>query len=150
MPPMTTLTLPPELHLRIELERRIDASLEDVFEALLEQLGPENQGPDGSKLQLRIEPRPGGRWFRDLGSDEGHLWGHVQSIKRPVLLEMTGPLFMSSPVCNNVIYRLTEDGGQTILRMVHTAFGLVPQDAREGVDQGWNELMDRIAAAAKN
>ena len=147
---MTITTLPPELQLRIEVERRIEASPEDVFEALLEQLGPANESPDGVKLDLAIEPRPGGRWFRDLGGEQGHLWGHVQSIKRPALLEMTGPLFMSSPVCNNVIYRIAEEDGQSVLRMVHTAFGLVPEDIRGRIHEGWDKTMDRIAAAATN
>ena len=48
---------------------------------------------------MTLEPRPGGRWFRDLGDDNGHFWGHVQAIKRPTLLEITGPLFMSSRSC---------------------------------------------------
>ena len=53
---------------------------------------------------------PGGRWYRDLGGDNGHLWGFVQSIKRPVLLEIWGPLFMSTAATSNMQYRLTEVG----------------------------------------
>ena len=34
-----------------------------------------------------------------IWADNGHFWGHVQAIKRPTLLEITGPLFMSSPSC---------------------------------------------------
>ena len=48
---------------------------------------------------MKLEPWPGGRWFRDLGNDNGHFWGLVQAIKRPTLLEITGPLFMSAPSC---------------------------------------------------
>lgn len=147
---MTTMAIPAELHFRIELERRVDASLDDVFEALLAQMGPEAEAPDGSRMQLTLEARPGGRWFRDLGNDEGHLWGHVQSIKRPVLLELTGPLFMSSAVCNNVIYRLTEEADQTVLCMVHTAFGVIPEDAHEGMTEGWNRWMDAVSGSATN
>ena len=75
---------------------------------------------------MRLEPRPGGRWYRDLGDENGHLWGHVKAIKPPTLVELVGPLFMSQPVCNNVQYRLDEAGGVTTLRLVHSAFGLLP------------------------
>jgi hypothetical protein len=40
-------------------------------------------------LPMTIEPRPGGRWFRDLGGDNGHFWGHVQAISAP-LMEIQG------------------------------------------------------------
>ena len=36
-------------------------------------------------------------WYRDLGNDAGHLWGHVQVIKPPTWLELCGPMFMSYP-----------------------------------------------------
>ena len=57
-----------------------------------------------------LEPRPGGRWYRDLGGDNGHLWGFVQSIKRPSLLEIWGPLFVSTGATSHPIFRLSESG----------------------------------------
>ena len=86
------------LTLNITQEIHVGASLEATFDALLEQMGPGNETPEGMPLPMTIEPRPGGRWFRDLGGDNGHFWGHVQAIKRPTLLEITGPLFLSLPV----------------------------------------------------
>ena len=85
----------------IKEEIRVRASLERTFESLLAEMGARNQSPDGKPLPMVIEPRPGGRWFRDLGDNNGHFWGLVQAIKRPTLLEITGPLFMSSPVVSN-------------------------------------------------
>ena len=49
-------------------------------------------------MPMMLEAWPGGRWFRDLGNGNGHLWGHVQAIKAPTLLEITGPLMMSFAV----------------------------------------------------
>jgi hypothetical protein len=49
-------------------------------------------------MPMKIEPWPGGRWYRDLGDNDGHLWRHVQAIKQPTLLEIYGPLMMSYPV----------------------------------------------------
>ena len=134
-----------ELEFRIELERRIDASVEDVFEALIEQLGPEAVTPEGRTLSMKIEPFPGGRWWRDLGSGNGHFWAHVQAIKRPTLLELSGPLFISRAVSNNLQYRLEAQGEGTLLRFVHEGLGLIPDEVREGMSEGWGDQLDRIA-----
>src|SRR5262252_5260226 len=94
------------LTLNITQEIHVDAPLDVTFDALLEQLGPAADRPDGAKMPMKIEAWPGGRWYRDLGGDDGHFWGHVQAIKRPTLLEITGPLFASYPFLSNLQYRL--------------------------------------------
>src|SRR5262244_4027383 len=83
--------------LEVTREEKIAAPIEVVFETLLEQLGPLNETRPGSPLPMKLEPWPGGRWYRDLGNNTGHFWGHVQVIKPPALLEISGPLFMSYP-----------------------------------------------------
>ena len=86
---------------------------------------------------MTIEPWPGGRWFRDLGDNNGHFWGVVQAIKRPTLLEITGPLFMSAPVMSNLQYRLTPVDGGTLITL--SAFrtriraGRLPQGSVDGL-----------------
>jgi uncharacterized protein YndB with AHSA1/START domain len=146
-----TLTAPTldSLTLNITQEVLVRATLDATFDALLEQMGPANETPDGTPLPMRIEARPGGRWFRDLGEDNGHFWGHVQAIKRPTLLEITGPLFISSPVVSNVQYRLKEVGGGTLITFRHSAFGFVPDDYREGLSRGWTPLLERIRKQAE-
>ena len=74
----------------------MQASIETTFASLVTQLGRQNETPDGKPMPMILETKPGGRWYRDLGGDNGHLWGFVQSIKRPSLLEIWGPLFMST------------------------------------------------------
>jgi uncharacterized protein YndB with AHSA1/START domain len=96
-----------------------------------------------------LEARPGGRWFRDLGSDDGHFWGHVQAIRRPTLLEITGPLFMSYPVVSNVQYRLKEVEGGTLIAFRHAALGFVPDDFRQGMSHGWTALFERVRRQAE-
>jgi uncharacterized protein YndB with AHSA1/START domain len=137
-----------KLTLNLTKEIHVKASLENTFEALLEQIGPENETPE-KKMPMTIEPWPGGRWFRDLGGNNGHYWATVQAIKRPELLELYGPLFMSFPVINNMQYRLkrVEDG--TIITFRHTAFGFIPDEVRDGVAHGWQNLWDRIQHAAE-
>lgn len=136
------------LSLIITQEIHVEASLETTFEALLEQVGPENESERG-KMPMKIEAWPGGRWYRDLGDDNGHLWGHVQAIKRPTLLEITGPLFMSYGVVSNVQYRLSEENGETVIRFHHRAFGLIQDEHRRGVTPGWTNVNQRIKERAE-
>ncbi len=96
-----------------------------------------------------LEPRPGGRWFRDLGGDNGHLWGFVQSIKRPVLLEIWGPLFMSTAATSNLMYRLTEVEGGSLITFTHTVVGPFPEDHRPQLGTGWAALHARVRKAAE-
>jgi uncharacterized protein YndB with AHSA1/START domain len=137
------------LTLHITEEIHVRASLDATFDALLEQMGPANETPEGTPLPMSIELRPGGRWFRDLGNDNGHFWGHVQAIKRPTLLEITGPLFMSYPVVSNVQYRLKEVEGGTLITFRHSALGFVPDDFRQGLSRGWKPLLERVRRSAE-
>jgi uncharacterized protein YndB with AHSA1/START domain len=138
-----------QLSLNIAEEFHVRASLEATFDALLVQMGPANETPEGMPLPMVLEARPGGRWFRDLGNDNGHFWGHVQSIKRPTLLEITGPLFMSYPVVSNVQYRLKEVEGGTLIAFRHAALGFVPDDVRNGTSRGWTALFERVRRHAE-
>jgi hypothetical protein len=137
------------LTLNITHDIHVRASLDATFAALLEQMGPANETPDGKPLPLTIEPWPGGRWFRDLAEDNGHFWGHVQAIKRPTLLEITGPLFMSAPVVSNVQYRLKEVDGGTLITFRHSAFGFVPDEFRAGLAAGWLPMLERVRSQAE-
>jgi uncharacterized protein YndB with AHSA1/START domain len=110
--------------------------------------------PDGKPFPMTIEPWVGGRWFRDLGEaggyKYGHLWGHVQVIKAPTLLELAGPMPMSFPAMNHVQYRLTAEGRSTRLSVVHRAMGLIPQDFRDGMPEGWAHGLRRVKQIAES
>jgi uncharacterized protein YndB with AHSA1/START domain len=137
------------LTLNIVQEIHVKASLEITFEALLEQLGPGNEVMNGTAMPMKLEAWPGGRWYRDLGDGNGHFWANVQSIKRPTLLEFTGPMFMSYPVSSNVQYRLSETDGGTLIKFHHKAFGLIQDDHRKGVTGGWGTINERVRKAAE-
>lgn len=81
--------------LRVIRTETISASPDIVWEALLHQVGPGAEFEPDKPMNMVLEARPGGRWYRDLGGDAGHLWGHVQVIKPGKLLELCGPMFMS-------------------------------------------------------
>ena len=137
------------LTLNIHQEIHVRASLEVTFAALLEQLGPANDTPDHGSMPMKLEDWPGGRWFRDLGNGNGHFWGQVQAIKRPTLLEISGPLFMSYPVVSNVQYRLSEEPGGTLIKFHHTALGLIQDEHRAGVGKGWTHINGRVRERAE-
>jgi hypothetical protein len=127
----------------------IRAPLDLAFESLLEELGPESEIPGGQPMPMVLEAWPGGRWFRDLGNKTGHLWGHVQVIKPPTLIEITGPLFMSYPCANHIQYRLAAEGMSTRLKFVHRAFGEIDPEHRKGINQGWQYGLERVRQIAE-
>jgi len=139
-----------DLTLLVEQEIHVHASLEDTFAALLEQLGHGNEVGDGRAMPMVLEAWPGGRWYRDLGADNGHFWAHVQAIKRPTLLEFSGPLFASYPFVSNVQYRLKEVDGGTVISFRHSALGFIQDDHRGGVSKGWASMLERTRTAAES
>ncbi len=133
-----------DLTLDIVRETRVRAAIEDTFQALLEELGPFNRGMGDAPMPMVLEARPGGRWYRDLGDDNGHCWGLVQAIRRPTLLEVSGPLMMSFAVACNVQYRLRAEGDETVLTLRHTALGLFPDGYRDALAVGWQKIEQRL------
>lgn len=146
---MTMMPSQVEAGLHVEKTIDIDAPLQVTFDAMLDELGPEGQAPDGKPMPMVLEAWPGGRWYRDLGDNAGHFWGHVQVIKPPTLLEITGPLFMSYAAISHVRYRLAEHNGGTRLTLTHRAIGDIDPDHRAGVGTGWGHYLGRIKTLAE-
>jgi Activator of Hsp90 ATPase homolog 1-like protein len=138
-----------KMTLSIKEEIHVQAPLDVTFASLLEQLGPFNETMEGQSMNMKIEPWPGGRWYRDLGDGNGHFWGNVQAIKRPTLLEISGPLFMSYPVVSNVQYRLSEVAGGTLIKFHHSALGLIEDQHRENVAKGWGHMNANLRKRAE-
>jgi uncharacterized protein YndB with AHSA1/START domain len=135
----------------VEIKKAIDiaAPIEIAFAAMLDELGPEAQIMDGTAMPFKLEAWPGGRWYRDLGDNAGHLWGHVQVIKPPTLLEICGPLMMSYPAANHLQYRFTAQGTGTRLSFVHRGMGSITAQHREGMPEGWGHWIDKIRRRAE-
>lgn len=144
-----TTTAPAVQTFEIKREEIIVAPIDIVWETLLEQLGPEQEVQPGKPMPMVLEAWPGGRWFRDLGDNRGHFWGHVQVIKPPSLLEITGPMFMSYAAASHVQYRLVDEGAATRLKLTHAAIGFIPDEHKKGVHEGWGEINQKIRAAAE-
>ncbi len=148
--PATTSTVN-DLTLTIHEEIHVDAPPDVTFAAILEQLGPKNTGEEDRPMPMKLEAWPGGRWFRDLGDNNGHLWGHVQAIKRPTLLEITGPLFMSFAAVSNVQYRLKPEAGGTLITLNHSLLGIIPDDLRAAFAEMpiWQSTMEKVKQSAE-
>jgi hypothetical protein len=84
-----------------------------------------------------------------LGKNAGHLWGYVQVIKPPTLLEICGPLMMSYPAQNHLQYRFTVQGSGTRLTFVHRSMGLISPEHRDGMPKGWGHWLERIRLHAE-
>jgi len=99
---ISTVTRIEDLTLGITEEIHVRASLDDTFAALLEQLGPHNEGPERGPMPMKLEAWPGGRWYRDLGATTATSgeWCRPSSGRR---CSKSRPLFMSYPpsrTCN--------------------------------------------------
>lgn len=138
-----------EFTLDVSQTLHIAAAPGDAYKALVLQLSSENATGDNQPMPMVLEEWPGGRWFRDLGAGQGHLWGFVQVIKPPTLIEIHGPLFMSYAVAGHVQCRLTQVAGGCEVSIRHRAFGRVEPNHREGLTNGWAFLLDRVKAAAE-
>jgi hypothetical protein len=135
--------------LHIVKETRVAAPLDITFEALIAEMTDESQIPDGTPMPMKLEQWPGGRWYRDLGSNAGHFWGNVQVIKPPTLIEICGPMFMSYAAASHLQYRLVAEGDETLIKLTHRAIGTIPQAHREGVNEGWQYKLNRVKELAE-
>jgi len=133
-----------DMTLDVEQHIEVKGSIENVFKSVLKRLGEGNMRADGEPMDMQLEEWAGGRWFRDRGQGIQHLWGHVQVIKPPVLLEVSGPMFMSYPALNHLEVKLEETGDGTKVTLRHRAVGMIYPQHREGVTHGWQALLDAI------
>ena len=125
----------------------VHASIEQTFKSLIAQIGRLTRRATAPRCRWSSST-PGGRWYRDLGGDDGHLWGFVQSIKRPTLLEIWGPLFMSTGATSNMMYRLSETPEGTLIKFRHTVVGPFPEENRPSAS-GWSAMHARVRKAAE-
>lgn len=142
-----------DLTLDIEQSTEVKADIGDVFKGVLYRLGAGNAAPDGTSLNMVLEEWAGGRWFRDRGQGIQHLWGHLQVIKPPVLIELSGPMFMSYPALNHLEFKLDQVAGGTKVSLRHRAIGMIDPEHRENIGTGWQHLFEALqndfAQAAK-
>ena len=138
-----------EMTLDVFQSIEINAAIGDAYKGLIRRLTEESSTPDNKPMPMVLEEWPGGRWFRDLGNGQGHLWGLVQVIKPPTLLEITGPMFMSYAVAGHLQIRLTQISGGTELSIHHQVLGFIDDDHREGLIHGWKYFLETTKKIAE-
>ncbi len=138
-----------DLTLDVEQHIEIKAPPERVFPALLHSFGKGSTRPGGESMQLDLEAKPGGRWYRDRGNGIGHLWGFVQVIKPPELLELSGPMFMSYPALNHLEAKVEKTSGGSKVTIRHRAIGMIDPEHRKGVSTGWNHQLEQLKKACE-
>ena len=142
-----------DLTLDVEQSVEMNADIGDVFKRVLYRFGEGNKDPNDNPLNMVLEEWAGGRWFRDRGEGVQHLWGHVQVIKPPTLIELSGPLFMSYPAINHVEIKLDKVSAGTRVTLRHRAIGMIEPAHREGITTGWSAMLNAVKndfdAAAK-
>jgi hypothetical protein len=84
-----------------------------------------------------------------LGNGAGHLWGHVQVYKPPTLLEICGPMFMSYPVASHLQLRVAEIPGGSRVTLTHRILGVMEEEHKVGVHEGWAEFLRGVQSLAK-
>jgi len=138
-----------DLTLDLLQEIEIKAPTNVVFESLVKRLTGKSVTKDEHALPMVLEAWPGGRWFRDLGDGKGHLWGFVQVIKPPTLLEIHGPMFMSYAAAGHIQFRLAETDEGTKLTMRHRVLGMIDPEHRKGVHTGWEQMLQGVKGLAE-
>ena len=138
-----------QLTLDLTQSIEINSPVEAAFEALVFRLSSGSATPDNTPMPMVLEQWPGGRWYRDLGADQGHLWGFVQVYKPPTLIEVQGPMFMSYAVSGHIQLRLTETDKGCELSLRHRAVGLIEEAHREGVVPGWRAFIEGVKRKAE-
>ena len=136
------------LTLDIAQSIEINTDLEHAYLALIRRLTVENSTADNQAMPMVLEEWPGGRWFRDLHNQQGHLWGFVQVIKPPTLIEIHGPMFMSYAVASHIQFRLTPQSGSVELSLRHRILGAVEDNHRAGIQQGWGYMLKGVQELA--
>jgi len=137
---------------QVELEIRIAARPERVWQALVEEIGrwwPRDfyAGPDPRGFLL--EPRLGGRMYEDWGNGAGAIWYLVTEIDPPRTLGLTGqmPAAFGGPATSLLRLVLRPEGEETVLELTDSEFRRPTEKAHASLEEGWRELFEKAFKA---
>jgi uncharacterized protein YndB with AHSA1/START domain len=130
----------------VELEISIEASIERVWRALVQETGHwwrRDFFTDPNAQNFIIEPQLGGKMFEDWGNGEGLVWATVVGIKAPVMLELAG---VSSPAWGGPnthfhSFKLETRGSATVLRFTDAMHGRADDALAASLSEGWDLLL---------
>lgn len=129
---------------KIEQEINIKAPQEEVFHALTtnaENWWEFRLAPEGEASTFTFDPVPGGQFIEKWGDNQGAVWGNVYYVNAPEEIRIHGHLGMQGAVNSSYTYRLEEKDGATVLRLSHTASGIIEEEWEEKHAEGWKYLL---------
>lgn len=143
-----------ETNTEIELETRIAASPETVWQALTENAGewwpPEFYiGGEEGKRSYHLEAFPGGRVYEEWDDGGGLLWGQVCNAVPAQLLQVIGYTFpeWGGPSIMFGTWKLTATDDGCILHFTEHTLGRTPEHYVAEKMKGWTFLMDGVLKA---
>jgi DNA-binding transcriptional ArsR family regulator/uncharacterized protein YndB with AHSA1/START domain len=127
---------------QIEQEVMIDADHQTVFTSLTTEI---NQWWAyrlfGQESTLSLEPKVGGSFLEDAGNGEGAIWGTVTYVKASEEIRLNGLLGMRGAVNSAYSFKLEDKGNSTLLKLSHSAAGLLDPNWKDMHSHGWEELL---------
>jgi len=133
---------------QVELEIRIAARPERVWQALVEEIGrwwPRDfyAGPDPRGFLL--EPHLGGRMYEDWGDGSGAIWYLVTEIDPPRSLGLSGqmPPAFGGPATSLLRLVLRPQGEETVLELTDSEFRRPTEKAGASLEEGWRALFEK-------
>jgi DNA-binding transcriptional ArsR family regulator/uncharacterized protein YndB with AHSA1/START domain len=130
--------------IHIEQNIAIKASPEVVFDALTGEISAWWTAPyfhTGETRQLVLEALVGGRFYEDLGNNEGLLLATVMLVRRPDELRLMGPMGLAGVVHGVISFDLEAQDGGTRLKLSHRMVGEVSDEIESAFSGGWQELL---------
>jgi DNA-binding transcriptional ArsR family regulator/uncharacterized protein YndB with AHSA1/START domain len=135
----------------VELEIRIAARPERVWQALVEETGRwwHKDFYAGSSPQgFILEPELGGRMYEDWGDGAGAIWYLVTEIDPPRTLGLSGhmPAAFGGPATSLVRIALQSDGDGTLFQLTDSEFRKVTDKTHASLADGWRQLFNELKA----
>lgn len=131
---------------RIHQQVEIAAPRQVVFHALTQRIGdwwgpPYLANPETTDLTLDL--RPGGA-LREIWPDGGGaVWGTIEILDAPRLIQFNSRAFMPGAVAGLVTFELAESGGVTRVTVDHRVIGMFEADRPAIHEGGWGDLLGR-------
>jgi uncharacterized protein YndB with AHSA1/START domain len=130
----------------IDLEIPIRATRERVWSGLTEH--PQRWWPADHRVlgpggRMRLEVRPGGRFYEEDDAGGGLLWYTVLAVEPLASLTLVGHLAppWGGPATSLLRLELEARGAETLLRVKDSIFGAVDEGFRASTHDGWRSIL---------
>ena len=132
---------------RIELEISINASIENTWHSLINDIGSwwrKDFYTSPKTKDFILEARPGGKMYEDYGNDEGLVWAEVIVLDSPNVLELKSHLSPAygGPVFSFLRLALESSESGTTLKLSDVGVGKMSEAAMGQIKEGWKLLFD--------